>query len=894
VFGLEKKILIIPLIIILALSIFAGFKIMSRHSFETPVKYIYVVPSSHFDLGFNAPQDTVAEWAKKNIDLAIQYCSLYPNFHWTVETIWPLEEWMIRTTNHTEINRLFNLVKEGRISIGACYTGVHSGILGYEEVNRLIYPAKMLRETYGVNLTVAFLNDVPGYSWALPQVFSKSGIRYFVTGTNLRFGGGTAIPRRENPFYWEGPDGSKVLTWISYESYCEGWRVYRLTSDYHTMEDAVISELSRLKKIGYPYDAILVIHSADFVDAKFSENMLRNVRIWNSKHESPKFIVSTPEKFFKHMEENHSGQFSTYRGDWVGGWERVKLYAPYNYARIRYAHDHAPIAEKIWSINWILNQDNYPSDEIDFVYKKMLRYDEHTDPSVGWPKLMTKDQIEWDNLLKFEDAKKCYETTYGLIENGLEKLASMIQTDRAAIIVFNPLSWNRTDIVRVKVDPDLLKSSFNLKDSETSVFIPYQKDLETSTVEFIAENVPSIGYKKYEIVPSLTEPEFNKRIHAEDNMIENDFYKVIVNASDGRIISIFDKEEERELVNTESSFKFNDLIKVPQAETTPYTISTGKVHLESYMGPVSGKIIITRENTPFVKTQIFLYSSLKRIDIVNIVDYDKLDFVPLDKHSEWYYFTFPFNINTQNIEVHVEIANKFITPIKDHLPGGFHWELYSQHCIHMNEEKRYGVTFAHKQSFLSMVGSIRKPLSTYSDFSPSEATLILGAIARADQGETKDQGIANITIEPGAEQLRVYEYSITGNIGGFNAVETAKFGWTFNAPLLAIKVEENRSGYIKSPSLSFFKIDKPNIIIVDIKKAKFGDPNDLILRLQEISGNHTDFKLFSLFNISRAEENNIIEESVDSLLPVDPIRSSIEPYETLTLRVNVANLTTNE
>ena len=55
---------------------------------------------------------------------------------------------------------------------------------------------------------------------SLPSVLADSGVKYFMTGVNEGLLGGTTLAPGKVPFYWEGKDGGKVLTWIS-----EGVRV---------------------------------------------------------------------------------------------------------------------------------------------------------------------------------------------------------------------------------------------------------------------------------------------------------------------------------------------------------------------------------------------------------------------------------------------------------------------------------------------------------------------------------------------------------------------------------------------------------------------------------------------------------------------------------------------
>ncbi len=78
-------------------------------------------------------------------------------------------------------------------------------------MNRLVYLGESFRRRFRIPAEVAYQNDVPGFSWAYPRVFAGSGVKYLVTGLNLFIGGGNNLGVRNTPFYWVGPDGSRVL-----------------------------------------------------------------------------------------------------------------------------------------------------------------------------------------------------------------------------------------------------------------------------------------------------------------------------------------------------------------------------------------------------------------------------------------------------------------------------------------------------------------------------------------------------------------------------------------------------------------------------------------------------------------------------------------------------------
>ena len=67
----------------------------ARHQIQT----IYVMPSSHWDLGFIAPPEEVLPRLKPHIDEVIANAKRDPEFRWTIESVWQIREWLARTSD---------------------------------------------------------------------------------------------------------------------------------------------------------------------------------------------------------------------------------------------------------------------------------------------------------------------------------------------------------------------------------------------------------------------------------------------------------------------------------------------------------------------------------------------------------------------------------------------------------------------------------------------------------------------------------------------------------------------------------------------------------------------------------------------------------------------------
>lgn len=874
-----KKMSFVALLLMLISSVLVWHcSTISYPGIQSSIKYLFVIEHSHLDIGFTTTPDRLAEFYKTNIDHAISFCKTDPHYRWTIESIWQLERWLERSSQ-SEINELINLVREGRICITGGYATMHSGAMGDEEMNRMLYPAEKLRREWNITIETVIQNDVPGYSWNYPQVLAKSDIKYLVTGINAWLGGGTSISMSNMPFYWQGPDGSRVLTWISFDAYVEGFTTYGLT-DITTAYNKLSQKLPSLEAAGYPYDAVLVLRGSDNADTNL--NMANLARQWNATYDNPKIVLATPEMFFNYIKGKYGENFAVYSGDWAGYWDMLSITQPQSVAKNRWAHDNAISAEKILSINALIGIQTCSTEDFNLIYKKMMEFDEHNTGGAPWPGLMTPEEAYKQNEILCGYANAAYNMTNEILQSGLDRLASNIKSSNPFILVFNPLSWNRTDFVRVKLGSLDSTFPFALVDPDNGKTVDYQIDFATSELIFVAENVPALGYKRYDAI--IQAPQDPDLVYIDGNVIGNQFYKVTIDETDGHIASIYDEEAKRELVNPSSifGFKFNKAIRSTKNEYLNgfYTyVPTGTCEISvGFNGPVAKSLVINRYGSPHMKTEIILYSNIKRIDIINIMNRSLMEHVSYDTGYVFYMYPFPFNLS--NYEVKLEIANAFMTPIENNLPDAAIPCFTIQHGLAISEPN-YTLILTNKETFVNYFGRIQWYTTT---FNPPEPTVISNFLKKEDEAQYKGGVIGAIEQEPGESPILVQTYSITTMQSSFNAVDVNRRLWENSNPLLAIAKPCNPYGVLEEHSMRFFNLNCSNVMIVNIKKADFGE--GYVIRLLELSGVNTNVILSSFLNITRAKLTNMVEEDIETLTVENgKVTIDIKAFETLTVRL---------
>jgi hypothetical protein len=472
-----------------------AFFVASAHAtspgIASPIHTIYLMQMAHLDIGFTDPPDRLADEEKTVLDTVVALADRNPDYIWNVESLWQLEQWMIRSTP-AQISHLVDVVHRGQINLMAGYANMHSDEMGEEETNRIFTFADSLRRAWSVPIQTVVNDDVPGASWAYPTALHQSGVRHLVCGLNMWIGGGTSIPRRDYPFYWVGPEGDSVLTWPTPDTYLEATFTYGLWS-VASAYDSLSKLLPQWVADGYPYDAILVLAATgDNGPASIAQTSV--VRQWNATYDNPKIVVGTPEQFFQHLHETYGDAHPTYRGDWGGFWDAGTVDTPHALAAVRRAHDVSREVETLASVASILGLAPYPSATDRFVRVNMLEFDDHNGGGAPWPGELTMGETKRQSTIIDNYAFRADSATSATLASTLPLVNAQVTTPEPAVVVWNTLSWPRTGSVRIAL-PDW--STVRLYDPVRDEYPALERLAATGEVVFVARDVPGVGYAAY-------------------------------------------------------------------------------------------------------------------------------------------------------------------------------------------------------------------------------------------------------------------------------------------------------------------------------------------------------------------------------------------------------------
>ncbi len=896
----------------------------------TPRKHwhVYFLPIAHHDYGYTSTIEEVLKSYRGFYEDILRYCDdtdCHPfeaRFRYMVEQSWSVTDF-VRNCSPALREDLVRRIKEGRIEIPALFGNEITNLCSNEELIRLLYPSFSLRRMYGIPISSAAITDIPGLSWGLPTVLGGAGVRYFFAGLPTYFewdytvhnfwDESVTMPRgKPDAFLWEGPDGSQLLVY-----YQGGYGVWT-PLNYREVMEKLPGMLEKLEGDGYLFDAIRCAYRGG--DNRRPDPCCSYIaREWNERWTYPKLIVGTNSMFFGHLDKGDI-ELPVLRGelpdtDYVVGATSSARETGIN----RITHDRLICAEKLSSMASFVGEE-YPADRIREAWEDMLFYDEHT-----WGMAAPLGEVQnWDWNNKSRHAYRAASLTGSIIAGKSEKIASRVKLtdDGTHIVVFNPLSFERTDVVAVS--RFWSEGPFDLIDAETGESIVHQTvkldDPQSPTpyadyryamghvkssyfyeLYFIADKIPSMGYRTYRVAPLESAPPQDSSIEFSDTTIENRFFRVTIDPDTGSVASIYDKDLAKELADVEAVHGINQPVIRSLKTGETWSIEDVSIH-RGESGPIYGSMVIKGgcNGCPQVTQEVILYEDVKRIDFANRVLKDSTPFLEL-------FFAFPFGIKDPRFRF--EGTNSLIEPLKDQLPGSNTDYYAAQHWVDVSGSE-FGVTFSGMESHLVELGGLY----------PGYVSQAHHGVAPPDFGheflrESSRKAhiysyalVSNFrtNFQPSQHGNMLFRYSVTSHTGDHPVGNARDFGWRVHNPMIPAIVRDKgiMSNYISDADIflipriargemewmlpmsgSFCGVEPRNVLLSTLKQAE--DGKGFIVRLIETEGRESvaTITLPSL-KIEQVLRTNIVEEDEEPL-PTGghTVTVAIKPFEIATVRI---------
>lgn len=398
-------------------------------------------------------------------------------------------------------------------------------------------------------------------------------------------------------------------------------------------------------------------------------------------------------------------------------------------------------------------------------------------------------------------------------------------------------------------------------------------------VVFVADNVPSLGYKVFRIEPLTgSEPVARAAAARPADPLENAFYRVQLN---GGSLQIYDKSIGRLITRKPADFPLGQLLtrSIELATTEKARLQHAPIIRH---GPVFSSIRLrsSLSSVPQIDQELTLYHSVKRVDVATRL---LKDASPLKE----YYLSFPFDV--ADPQYRIRSVNATIVPIADQLPGT-HTDAYSVGEGLSVFNDRYTVNWASLEAPVVRLGELWPGYVSQAHHGKTPVGFPHAPVRAFTSSQVYSLVSSNnfrTNFSPSYSADMLFRYSITSHPGPFLPVAFNQHSRSLAQPLTAVVVRGGHTGSLGS-SYSFLSISQPNVELVTLKAAE--DGNGMILRLAETAGQSARVQVqVNGFAVGAAFRNTGTEEPAEALkVSNNGFALPFGPFETKTVRLRTA------
>ena len=411
-------------------------------------------------------------------------------------------------------------------------------------LRQLLYGSEFFRHEFGRTSAEFMLPDCFGFPASLPSILAHAGITGFST-QKLTWHSANGIPF--NVGVWEGPDGRGVIAALNPGSYGS-----------HVAEDLSSSRewLGRIRDEGGRDGLFADYHyygTGDEGGAPTDSSVLWVERSVAS-HGPVRVVSSTAEQMFRDITPQQRARLPRYRGDLLLIEHSAGSITSEAYQK-RWNHENELLGDAAErasvAASW-LGARRYPMARLNDAWTLVMGGQFHDIlPGTATPRAF---QFSWN------DDVVAMNRFASVLEDATEAVASRLNTatDGTALVVYNPLSIEREDVVEAAVPfPGGVPAAVRVVGPDGRE-VPAQLGAtsgDTATVIFLAR-VPSSGFAVYDVRGMASAARAARSpLSVTDSTMENARYRVRLDAN-GDIAGVYDKLLGRELLSGPARLAF--------------------------------------------------------------------------------------------------------------------------------------------------------------------------------------------------------------------------------------------------------------------------------------------------------------------------------------------------
>ncbi|MHB8391449.1 MAG: glycoside hydrolase family 38 N-terminal domain-containing protein, partial [Acidobacteriaceae bacterium] len=845
---------------------------------------LYLVPHIHIDVGYSDYQAKVAVIQSRAIDEAMGLTAQHPDFRFSLDGAWPLEQFM-KTRTPAERQRLITAIQKQQLFVPAQYASLLTGFPTAETLIRSLYTSANFSRVHGTPFNYANITDVPSFTWSYASILASSGIHELLSGSD-NYRGPVLLQGRLNedsPFWWEGPDGQKVLFWYS-RIYQQMQALFGLPPLLSAGHDTLPLFLQMYEHPSYRANAA-IIFGTQVENTDLFPQQAELAQKWNSVYAYPHLQYSGFHEALQNIAQQFGNNIPTIRGDGGPYWEDGNA-SDARYAAMERANEsRGPSAEKLSTLTSLVNP-KLAADKVDLdkMWTNMVLMDEHTWDSYNSISDPTSTEAVRQLAVKDLYATNAQDLSRFVMRNSMASIANSISAGRGSLIVFNTLNWARTGLVSLDV-----ANGEEIVDKASGQVVPIEilgSGEDFHHVRFVAEDIPAVGYRVY-LVRKAKQASAPAAI-LQTTTLESPYYRVTLDPATGAVRGIYDKQLQRELVNQQSSYRFGQYLYVTGGDKAPNTIlhyspAYPKPDLEIHPAQNGHLVSVTRTpyglvarmestdtNTRQIATEIQLFDHEKKIEITEDVRKKNVD------TKEGVYFAFPLSMDAPQFQY--EIQNGVVNPSKDMYPGAGHEWFSVQHWVSA-QQNGVSTTIMPLDASLVTLGDINR--GVWPDHFGQRPGNIFSYVMNNywDTNYRAGQG--------GHFRFR---YVIT-SAPATDAAQLSQMGWEEMTPLEEDEITSqdkalDTPGPLNGNHESFLKVDDPALVLGAWKPAE--DGNGTILRFIDLGGAARTVTVEApLFDLQKAFQTDAVERNQTplTLSGTHAFQITVHPHEIVTVRL---------
>ncbi|MDE2998128.1 MAG: glycosyl hydrolase-related protein [Gemmatimonadota bacterium] len=456
---------------------------------------LHVVPFSRLTLFGLGDKEACLSRGAQIISRVLRLVEAREDFSFSIENLVHLSAYL--RSHPEETARVRDAVSGGRLELGAAWTQMdHRLSAGEDLVRNLLYGKAFAREALGVDPKAVHLGDGGGTTSQYVQVAVKCGIRYVVlTGTGWK---------QPVLFRWRGPDGSQAFCWNATGGGRLLWEAVRSAPQSRRLRNAEIARQREMHEGRLPlhWGGPMVQPCVSALEEllEWAEDEAIQLRLGTPSGLIPR---SRPEERLPVVDDANPPAGAHLEPAFPGT-------APMNDPAVCWLSR----AEQMSAMAEIVAGFRYPRAVFEAAWLRQLESTSYRYDGAASAEGLERRRTDQQNVIAMAS---------GIAREAERMIAERVTPrdgpeGRMPIVVFNTLSWPRTDLVEVHVTfygavegTDFSRyETYKLVD-DSGRTVPFQelagRQTETAEVRlvFAARQVPANGYATYYLVPGATE-----------------------------------------------------------------------------------------------------------------------------------------------------------------------------------------------------------------------------------------------------------------------------------------------------------------------------------------------------------------------------------------------------